>query len=159
MATHLWLLRHGEAEPRGTRPDPRRALTERGARQARAAGAALARRRIRLNAVLTSPRVRARDTARLACESLNGLEPTTYRPLSGGFDGRQARALIAELGANGHVMIVGHEPDFSQTIHDLTGASVDLKKGGLALVRVSASGGQLLLLLRPGEIEFIAGGV
>jgi phosphohistidine phosphatase len=158
MATHLWLLRHGEAEPRGTRPDSRRALTERGARQARAAGAALARRRIRLNAVLTSPRVRARDTARLACESFNGLVPTSYRPLSGGFDGRQARALIAEQGTHGHVMIVGHEPDFSQTIYDLTGARVDLKKGGLAMVRVSSSGGQLLLLLRPGEVELIAGG-
>src|SRR5258708_36329265 len=90
MATHVWLLRHGEAEPRGTRPDSRRALTERGARQARAAGIALARRRIQLNAVFTSPRVRARDTARLACESLKGLEPTTYQPLSAGFDGRQA---------------------------------------------------------------------
>ena len=54
-------------------------------------------------------------------------------------------------------MIVGHEPDFSQTIYDLTGARVDLKKGGLAMVRVSAGGGQLLLLLRPGEIELIAG--
>jgi phosphohistidine phosphatase len=159
MATHLWLLRHGEAEPRGTRPDSRRALTERGARQARAAGLALARRRVRLSAVLTSPRVRARDTARLACEALNGLEPTTYRPLSAGFDGRHARAMIAERGSNGHLMIVGHEPDFSQTIYDLAGARVDLKKGGLAMLRVSAEGGQLLLLLRPGEIELIAGGV
>ena len=159
MATHLWLLRHGEAEPRGTRPDSRRALTERGARQARAAGVALARRRIKLNAVLTSPRVRARDTARLACEALNGLQPTTYRPLSAGFDGRRARELIAEQGSSGHLMIVGHEPDFSQTIYDLTGARVDLKKGGLAMVRVSAGGGQLLLLLRPGEIELIAGRV
>jgi phosphohistidine phosphatase len=119
----------------------------------------LARRRVRLNAVLTSPRVRARDTAQLACEALNGLEPTTYRPLSAGFDGRQARELIEEQGSNGHLMLVGHEPDFSQTIYDLTGARVDLKKGGLALVRVSAGGGQLLLLLRPGEIELIAGGI
>jgi phosphohistidine phosphatase len=119
----------------------------------------LARRRIRLNAVLTSPRVRARDTARLACEALNGLEPTTYRPLSAGFDARQARELIAEQGSHGHLMIVGHEPDFSQTIFDLTGARVDLKKGGLAMVRVSAGGGQLMLLLRPGEIELIAGRV
>jgi phosphohistidine phosphatase len=119
----------------------------------------LARLRIRPNAVLTSPRVRAHDTARLACEALNGLEPETYRPLSAGFDGRHARELIGEQGSNGHMMIVGHEPDFSQTIYDLTGARVDLKKGGLAMVRVSAGGGQLLVLLRPGEIELIAGGV
>jgi phosphohistidine phosphatase len=53
-------------------------------------------------------------------------------------------------------MIVGHEPDFSRTIADLTGARIDLKKGGLALVRVAGGGGELLALLRPGEIELIA---
>jgi phosphohistidine phosphatase len=156
MATHLWLLRHGEAEPHGTGPDAERPLTARGASQARAAGAALARGRVKLDAVLTSPRIRARDTALLACESLDGLEPATYPALSGGFDGAQARELIAEQGSNAHLMVVGHEPDFSQTIHDLSGARVDLKKGGLALVRVGAGSGQLLLLLRPGEIERIA---
>ena len=158
VATHLWLLRHGEAEPHGTRPDSQRALTERGMRQARAAGVALARRRVKLDAVLTSPRVRARDTARLACEALDGLVPVTVRALSSGFDGRQARELLAEHVGAANLMIVGHEPDFSQTIYDLSGARVDLKKGGVALVRVTAGGGQLLVLLRPGEIEMIAAG-
>jgi phosphohistidine phosphatase len=156
VATQLWLLRHGDAEAHGARADPRRALTERGVRQARAAGLALARRRVKLDAVYTSPRVRALDTARLACEALNGLEPAVYAPLSAGFDAGDARELIAENDSRGHLMVVGHEPDFSQTIYDLTGARVDLKKGGLAMVRVVGGSGQLLLLLRPGEIELIA---
>lgn len=157
VATHLWLLRHGEAEPHGTRPDARRALTKRGVRQARAAGLALANRRVKFDAVFTSPRVRALDTAKLACEALDGLEPAVYPPLSSGFDAVNARELIAANGSRGHVLVVGHEPDFSQTIHDLTGGRVDLKKGGLACVRVSGGGGQLVLLLRPGEIELVAG--
>jgi phosphohistidine phosphatase len=126
-------------------------------RQARAAGRALARRRVKLDAVYTSPRVRALDTAKLACQELNGIEPVVYKPLSAGFDARDARELILENGSRGQVMIVGHEPDFTQTIHELTGARVDLKKGGLALIRVTGVGGQLLLLLRPGEIELVSG--
>jgi phosphohistidine phosphatase len=156
MATHLWLLRHGEAEDHDARPDAERRLTELGARQARAAGAALARRGVRIDAVLTSPRVRAFDTAKLACAELDAVEPLVHEPLSSGFQGRQARALLSEYGADAHVMIVGHEPDFSRTIADLTGARIDLKKGGLALVRVAGGGGELLALLRPGEIELIA---
>ena len=45
MARQLWLLRHAEAEPHGTRADAERRLTERGESQARAAGIALARLR------------------------------------------------------------------------------------------------------------------
>jgi phosphohistidine phosphatase len=155
MATHLWLLRHGDAEEHGTRPDAERRLTELGARQARAAGAALARRGVRIDVVLTSPRVRAYDTAKLASAQLDAVEPLVHEPLSAGFDGGQALELLREHGADAHVMIVGHEPDFSRTIADLTGARVDIKKGGLALVRVT-DGGELLALLRPSEIELIA---
>jgi phosphohistidine phosphatase len=132
-------------------------LTKRGVSQARAAGKALARRRIKLDAVYTSPRVRALDTAKLACEELKGGDPVVYQPLSAGFDAGDARELILENGSRGHVMIVGHEPDFSHTIYELTGARVDLKKGGLAMIRVTGVGGQLLLLLRPGELELVAG--
>jgi phosphohistidine phosphatase SixA len=69
MARQLWLLRHAEAEPHGTREDSQRRLTERGERQARAAGAALARLGASFEAVLFSPKVRARQTAELAAEA------------------------------------------------------------------------------------------
>jgi phosphohistidine phosphatase len=51
--------------------------------------------------------------------------------------------------------VVGHEPDFSQTVHDLTGGRIDLKKGGLAAVRVDGTRGELFDLLRPKELEEI----
>src|SRR5436190_1251258 len=77
----IWFLRHGEAED--TAPDFDRRLTEKGERQARAAGAALAALGVELDLCLTSPRVRARETAVLACDEL-GIEPTIEERLSGG---------------------------------------------------------------------------
>jgi phosphohistidine phosphatase len=156
MAQQLWLLRHGEAEPHDARPDAERRLTARGERQAKAAGAALARLGIEFALVLTSPRVRALDTARLACESL-GVDPVVHEPLSGGFDRDDALEVMAGQDPDARVLVVGHEPDFSQVILDLTGGTIDLKKGGLAAVRVDGSRGELIVLLRPRELETLAG--
>ena len=64
----IWLLRHGEAADGS--PDAERPLTERGEEQARAAGEALAALGVSLDACVTSPKVRAAETARLACEPL-----------------------------------------------------------------------------------------
>jgi phosphohistidine phosphatase len=141
----LWLLRHGDAEDGS--PDAERKLTGKGKRQASAAGATLAALEVRLDACLTSPKVRAADTARLACEPLD-LEPRHEPALSGGpFDAEQLAAGFD------HVLLVGHEPDFSMAVQRLTGAQVRLKKGGLAGI----DRGELLVLLRPSELKAIAG--
>jgi phosphohistidine phosphatase len=157
MATQLWLLRHGEAEPHGARPDPERALTERGERQARAAGVALAALGLRFTQVLTSPKVRARDTARLAAEAL-GAPVVEHAALAEGFDAREARALLPLAQETGAVLVVGHNPDFAQVVADLTGASVDFKKGGVAAVRIDGTRAELIVLLRPREISLIGPG-
>ncbi|HEV7459657.1 MAG TPA: histidine phosphatase family protein [Solirubrobacteraceae bacterium] len=152
MAQQLWLLRHGEAEPHDTRPDPERRLTPRGERQAIAAGRALRALGLEFAAVFTSPRVRATDTARLACESL-GIEPVVHEPLSGGFDADDARELMAGQDPDARVLLVGHEPDFSNLVHDLTGGRIDLKKGGVGAVRLDGTRAELIVLLRPRELE------
>ena len=54
------------------------------------------------------------------------------------------------------MLVVGHDPSFSQVVHDLTGARVDFKKGGVAVVRTERTGGELLALLRPRELESLA---
>ena len=54
------------------------------------------------------------------------------------------------------MLVVGHEPDFSQVVYDFTGARVDFKKGGVAAVRASRASGQLLVLTRPKELEALA---
>jgi phosphohistidine phosphatase len=201
-ARQLWLLRHADAEPHGTRPDVERRLTPRGERQARLAGVALARTRVSFAAALVSPKVRAQQTARLAVEAWGahgGVEgtdgtdgsfgedgdaadvlglavvPRTYEPLAGGFDAAQALDALAGIPADGRVLLVGHEPDLSSVVAELTGARIDLKKGGLAVVRLEGGaagrrpasraprhvqseggGGELVVLLRPRELALIA---
>ena len=142
----LWLLRHGDAADGS--PDAERPLTGKGEKQSRNAGLALARLGVKLDACLTSPKVRAAETARLACEPL-GIEPQHEPKLAGGpFD---AEALAAGLGDN--VLLVGHDPDFSMAVHALTGAQVRMKKGGLAGVEK----GELMVLLRPKDTAGMAG--
>jgi phosphohistidine phosphatase len=142
----LWLLRHGDAADGS--PDAERPLTKKGEKQGRRAGIALKALGVPMDACLTSPKVRAAETARLACEPL-GIEPQLEPKLAGGpFDGQ---ALAAGLGDN--VLLVGHDPDFSMAVHALTGAQVRMKKGGLAGIEK----GELIALMRPAELEAIAG--
>jgi phosphohistidine phosphatase len=155
VAQQLWLLRHGEAIPHDAKPDFDRELTPRGERQAVAAGRGLARLGLEFATVYTSPRVRARDTARLAAEAL-GAEVEEVDVLGNGFDSADALELLTAHDADARLLVVGHEPSFSQVVHDLTGARVDFKKGGVAGIRVGGSG-ELLVLLRPRELETLAG--
>lgn len=140
----IWFLRHAEAEP--GHPDEARPLTKKGEEQSRTAGKALAKLGVKFDLCLTSPRVRAKDTAKLACEFLD-VEIRIEPRLSGGpFDPEELAAGL------GDVLLVGHDPDFSTAVHDLTGAQVRMKKGGLAAV----SKGELVVLMRPRELRAIA---
>jgi phosphohistidine phosphatase len=143
----IYLLRHGDAEDGGD-DDAARRLTAKGERQAESAGRAMAVLGIEIDACLTSPKVRAAETARLACQALP-LEPETSEELRGGpFDSLDLSA------GRGDVLLVGHEPDFSSEVARLTGAKVKLRKGGLAIV----DGNTLIALLRPKELRAIADG-
>ncbi|MCW3010480.1 MAG: phosphohistidine phosphatase [Solirubrobacterales bacterium] len=157
MPRQLWFLRHGDAEPHGTRPDAERRLTPRGEEQSVLAGRALAALECSFAHVFASPRVRARDTARLACPPL-GVEPVEHDPLARGFSRGDALELLLAVGPDEALLVVGHEPDFSQVVHDLTGARVDFKKGGVVAVRMEGTvGGELVVALRPRELARIAG--
>ena len=155
MAQQLWLLRHGEAEPHDARPDADRRLTDRGREQSRVAGCALAALKVQVHLCFTSPKVRARDTARLACKALN-IEPEETESLANGFDRQAALELLMAHDDDARVLAVGHDPSFSQVVFDLTGGRVDFKKGGVAAVRIERGGGELLALLRPRELESLA---
>jgi len=151
----LWLLRHGEAVPHGSKDDFDRELTPRGERQSLAAGQALARLGLEFAACYSSPLVRARGTAARACQAL-GLDPVDHEELGMGFDVDVARELLAAHGDGEKVLVVGHNPTFEQVVADLTGARVDFKKGAVAAVRVAGTRGELLVLLRPRELESLA---
>ena len=160
MARQLWVLRHAEAEPHGTRADSERRLTLRGEQQARIAGLALAQLGATFELVLFSPKVRARQTAELAAAEWDGEQRRRLRvhaALASGFDGAQALDAAHELSADGRLLLVGHEPDLSGVVAELTGGRVDLKKGGLAVVRLTGVSGELAVLMRPRELALIAG--
>jgi phosphohistidine phosphatase len=159
MARQLWLLRHAEAEPHGTRSDAQRRLTERGEDQARAAGIALRRLEAHFDGVLFSPKARARQTAELAAEQWPEEQRSLLRahaPLAGGFDAQAAQDALAASTTDARLLLVGHEPDLSRVVGELTGGIADLKKGGLAVVRLEGSRGELVVLVRPRELALIA---
>jgi phosphohistidine phosphatase len=141
----IYLLRHGDAED-GNGDDAARQLTPKGERQAKAAGSALLALGAEPNACLASPKVRAAETARLACRPL-GLQAEIADELRGGsFDP------LGLTAGRGDVLLVGHEPDFSVEVARLTGAKVKLRKGGLAVI----DGSTLVALLRPKDLAAIA---
>ncbi len=101
-----------------------------------------------MDACVSSPKKRALQTARLACEPF-GVEPTVDERLAGGpFDPRE---VAAEEGRD--VLLVGHDPDFSLAVNHMTGAQVRLKKASLAGVDRA----ELKALLRPSELKALAG--
>jgi phosphohistidine phosphatase len=141
----LYLLRHGDAED-GNGDDAARRLTPKGERQAQTAGRALQAMGAEIAACLASPKLRALETAQLACEALS-VEPETTKELRGGpFDS------LSLATGRGNVLLVGHEPDFSGEVARLTGGRVKLRKGGLAIV----DGSTLTALLRPQDLAALA---
>src|SRR5436309_3407181 len=141
----LWLLRHAEAADGS--PDDQRPLTEKGVRQAEAVGRAFARLGCEVEVCLSSPKLRAVQTAERVADFL-GIPVTIEPALSGEpFDVLELTAGLRD------VLLVGHDPSFSLTLHSLTGVQARMKKGALAGV----SKGELVVLLRPIELAAIAG--
>lgn len=144
----IYLLRHGEAEADRGAGDAARRLTGKGEAQALAAGLAMAKLELEVETCLASPRVRAFDTATLACGSLGIAVEVVESIGDGNYDSLELAA------GRGNTMIVGHEPVLSNEISRLTGANVKMKKGGLAAIR----NGTLHALLRPAELAAITSG-
>ena len=115
----LFLVRHAEAAP--GEPDDLRTLTPRGKGQARDLGRRFVRKKIKPDAVISSPLLRARETAE-AIASAVGVEPEQDELLAPGATAEGVRAVVAGRGET--VVIVGHQPDCGQIV-----AAID---GGLA---------------------------
>ncbi|HVR13641.1 MAG TPA: histidine phosphatase family protein, partial [Gaiellaceae bacterium] len=102
----VYLVRHAEAEP--GEPDELRTLTPHGRWQAKELGERLARRGIRPEVVLSSPLLRARQTAEaIATEAGVAAEPEER--LAPGATADDVRAVVAGRGDT--VVVVGHQPD------------------------------------------------
>jgi phosphohistidine phosphatase len=146
----LCFLRHGEADwPGWDKPDNERPLTERGCKEMKRVAKLLERLKFVPDAILTSPLPRASQTAEIVGKRL-GIELQTEPALAHGFNIERLRRMLAKRAAE-CVMIVGHEPAFSEVIGELTGGKIKISKAGVALLEVNrgCSSGTLLWLFPP----------
>ena len=157
MAQQLWLLRHGEAEPHDARSDFDRELTDRGRDQSRAAGRALAALALEFHAGLHEPEgPRPRHRAAGLRGARRRGRSSTSRSRRASTRARRSRSSPPPVPTQ-RVLVVGHEPDFSARSSTTSPAArVDFKKGGVAGVRLDGAAGELIVLLRPREIDRIA---
>ena len=130
---NLYLIRHGAAEDPDAKPDSERALTDSGRKQVRTTARALARAGLSLDAIVTSPLLRARQTAEIFAKEL-GLDPGLVAENDALAPGGNAVKLLKDIRAE-NVAFVGHEPDLSELASVLLTGTEDLgmtfKKGGV----------------------------
>ena len=152
----LYFLRHADAVPPGTGGDAARRLSEKGVASMRAAAAVWQRLNIRPEVVISSPLPRARETAELLVEALEGRAGAlvTDDRLAPGAEWSDLAQAMAPHAAARRVMFVGHEPDLSAAVELLTrAASVRMRKGGLACLEFPGTpepgSGELAWLIDP----------
>jgi len=112
----LFLVRHAEAEP--GEPDELRTLTPHGRQQAQELAERFARRGVRPEAVLSSPLLRARQTADAIAAGM-GVAPESDERLAPGATADDVRAVVAGRGET--VVVVGHQPDCGQIAAAING--------------------------------------
>ena len=143
----IYFLRHGDAASGGERP-----LTDKGRKQGKTVANALNDLGLEVDAIYTSPLVRARQTAEIAGDAL-GVEPRVSDLLDSGATLDEIAKLLAGCGPDDRVMLVGHEPDFSAIVGQLIGGGrVEMKKAGVARIecsRIAPESGVLKWLLTP----------
>lgn len=146
----LYFLRHGEADwPDWKKSDDERPLTDFGKKEMRDVAKFLARLKVRLNLIVTSPLPRASQTAKIAAEYIKA-KLREDELLAPGFGMSELR-IVLKRHRSKVLMLVGHEPDFTTVISGLTGASLKLSKAGVALLDADPESeeGKLLWLFPP----------
>ncbi|MEP7249079.1 MAG: phosphohistidine phosphatase SixA [Spartobacteria bacterium] len=148
----LYFLRHGAADwPDWKKSDDERPLTKAGRKQMHEVAKFLSALRVEPDLILTSPLPRAAQTADLAAEQLK-VRAHEEKLLAPGFRIEDLPRLLRKYPQQ-VLMLVGHEPDFTGVITALTGASLKLSKGGVALVDLNAKKGRLLWLFPPKLVQ------
>lgn len=130
----LYFMRHAEAEEVGPVGDESRALTQNGVQRTEEAAAALHAMDLELDLILSSPATRAMQTAEIVAQVLE--VPVKPEKLLGGRLGLpELESALQEHDMQLNVLLVGHEPDFSEVISELIGGgNIEMKKGAIACV-------------------------
>ena len=151
----LHLLRHADAgDPEAWRgDDDLRPLSKKGIRQAERLGRHLAAAGFSTDALLTSPKARARETAEIVGAAL-GVQVRLDERLGGQVGLPTVEAILRDLESPERPVLVGHDPDFSDLLMTLVdGRNVPMKKGAIARIDLAGGlepgGGTLRWLLSP----------
>lgn len=155
----LYLVRHADAGDSATWPgvDAERPLSKRGRRQAKALARLLKDLGLRADAVITSPLVRAVQTAKPIAKA-SGVAMIVDERLGYDFGKRDLGALVSQIGEGmQRVVLVGHDPGFSAVASMLIGADIAMAKGTLARIdlagrEVRAGSGELRWLVPPDAV-------
>lgn len=153
----LYLLRHAHAGDPGAwdGPDERRPLSDKGEKQSELLGRFLAGIGFSADAIVTSPKVRAAQTARIVAEALS-LPVVEDERLGDEVDVSTLESILLDAGDAQRVIVVGHDPDFTELVIALCAAGrVPMKKGALARIdadRPLRPGGGILRWLVPPDL-------
>lgn len=155
----LYLVRHGKAEGHA-RNDHDRQLTADGAKRLATEAKVIARLGIQPARLYSSPRVRARQTADIIARALN-MTIDISEAVNFDFSLESVAQLVAGLPLDAEVMFVGHNPSMAQVIHELTGATVEMKVGSLARIDLDSIPpqlhGHLAWLIAPKVFDALGG--
>lgn len=155
----LLIIRHAKAAEHGEhRNDAERPLVEKGERQAAMLGEFLAHPDWRPEVVLTSPLLRARQTAEGLCRAAGLPGPVVQGWLSSGLFPEQAMRELVAFADFGRVAVVGHQPDLSAWVEwllSLESGSIEMKKGALVALRVTPPirRAELMFMLTPKTLQ------
>jgi phosphohistidine phosphatase len=155
--TKLYFLRHGDAED--GMDDYNRRLSARGETRTATAARVMAALGIKPSQIFASPRIRAQRTAEIVAGALN-VSVEIRDEVNFGFDVAAVRSLIADLPDDAEVLFVGHEPSMSGVVNALSGATVAMKKGGLARIDLfdrAGLHGTLVWLIAPRVFDVLDG--
>jgi phosphohistidine phosphatase len=135
----LSFLRHADAgDPDAwSGPEDARPLSAEGRRQSEGLARHLAAAGFTVEVLLTSPKVRAVETATFVGDLL-GVQPLVDERLAEGVTLAVVEEILAEHSRLGSALLVGHDPDFSAVVNELCGANgLSLRKGALARLSVT----------------------
>ena len=142
QGVQIYIMRHGIATMRGADrsiDDSERTLTPRGRSKCKQIGKGLARLGVTLDWIVTSPLVRASETAQIMAESLGAEIPMDFcEALRPGEPPEKLLRFLKQQSQRKRILVVGHEPDLSILAGRLIGADrnagLAFKKGGCCLV-------------------------
>jgi phosphohistidine phosphatase len=161
----LYLIRHAIAGDRGAEwpDDTKRPLTSKGISRMRDVVSGLASLEARVELVLTSPLVRARQTADLVAAGLKPAPPIeTLTELSPGVAPVKMSEALSRFDSRREIALVGHEPGLGEFAAWLVGSKTpfEIKKGGVCRIDVAklppSGNGQLVWLATPKMLRSLA---